>query len=367
MSSLAVGFEGRGAELEFLLARLSAALSGRGTIIAIAGEAGIGKTRLVGEFKKICNLADCLVLYGECIAGPPFPYLPFRDMLPRGYVVDSYEGRRVDDGPVKNEDRFPFQILGLIEEISKDRPLVIILEDMHWADQESASVLHFLGKRIRDLKVLMVCTYRPKEILSSGSNRIHPFYGAMLKIRKEGLCEEMVLGPLERQELKKIANTILDLPFESASLEHLLDCTGDNTQYFIETMLSMVSQGGITLNDGVCKIAPGTIVTSNDPVKQAVLGQMDLLTRSERRILELASVMGIRFDHCIVAEVLEQDSTAVSEMLDAVETRTDLIKDLGDGYCFSDTLTRDVIKAQISPMRQKEFLRVIGKLQNKQS
>ncbi len=365
MSSMAVAFEGRSAELEFLLARLSAALTGNGTIIAIAGEAGIGKTRLMNEFKKIGSLADCLVLYGECIAGPPFPYLPFRDMLPRGCVVDPNEGGRKEDGPVM-EDRFPSQILRLIEEISKDRPLVIILEDMQWADQESASVLHLLGKRIRNLKVLMVCTYRPKEILGSGSNRMHPFYEAMLEIRKEGLCEEMVLGPLGRQELRMIANTILDHPFESASLEHLLDCTGENTQYFIETLQSMVSQGGMTLDEGVWKIAPGTIITSNDPVKQAILGQMDLLTRSERRILELASVMGTRFDHCIVADALEQDRTTVSEMLDAVETRTDLIKDVGDGYCFRDILTRDVIKAQISPMRQREFLRVIGKLQNKQ-
>jgi predicted ATPase len=362
MSSVAVSFQGRGTELEFLLDRLSAALIGQGTTVAIAGEAGIGKTRLLEEFRKIGDQVDCMMLTGRCIAGPPSPYLPFRDMLPRHLLVESYWGR--PDGP-GDADRFPFQMLSLVREISRDRTLVLILEDMHWADEESISLLQFLSKKTRGLRVMLVATYRPKEIISSGTDRPHPLYAALTDMRKECLCEEMVIGPLGKAELGRISEDILKGPFEEASINRLLSSTGSNTLYFIETLVSMAEGGSIRQENGVWGIGPGTAVPVNDPVRQAVLGQLDTLTRTERRLLELASVMGVVFEYAVVAEVLGMEATKVSELLDGVETRTELVRDTGKGYRFSDTLTRDVIRGQISPMRQKEFLKAVDRLLGK--
>jgi predicted ATPase len=359
MSSFTAAFEGRCAELEFLLARLSGALSGGGGLVVIAGEAGIGKTRLVDEFKKIGSQVDCEILTGKCISGPPSPYLPFRDMLPRRWVMDEFHE---EAGNAKDGDRFPYRILDLVKELSEEKTLIIVLEDMQWADEYSTTLLHFLSRRIHELNVIIVCTYRPKEILNIGAERRHPLYETLKEMRKEDLCDEIVLGPLGKPELGMIADSILDHPLERASLEHLMSCTGSNTLYFIETLLSMVAEGVIVLDEGIWMMTQGTRVPLNDSVRQAVLAQMDLLTGLERRILELASVMGIRFDYTVVADMLEQDRSTVSELLDAIETRTELIKDVGEGYCFSDDLTREVIRAQISPMRQKEFLKAADRL-----
>ena len=360
MSSAAVPFEGRGTELEFLFARFSAALVGKGGVVAIAGDAGIGKSRLVEEFTKICDQVYCMVLTGKCIAGPPSPYLPFRDMLSHRFLVDSYWGGS------DRTDRFPFQILELAREISQERPLVMVVEDMHWADEESISLFHFLAKKIRDLKVLLVCTYRPKEILSAGAGQDHAWYTALMEMRKNRLCEEMVICPLSKRELGKVVDNILNGQFDKASIERMLSSTGSNTLYFIETLLSMADEGSIQFENDFWKIKAGTEVPVNDPVRQAVLSQLDTLSRMERQILEMASVMGVVFEYSVVAGVLDLSDTNTSELLDRVETRTNLVKDTGKGYRFSDTLTRDVIRGQISPMRQKEFLKAADRLLSRQ-
>jgi predicted ATPase len=358
MSSAAVAFEGRCKELEFLLARLSAALIGEGGVVAIAGEAGIGKTRLVGEFKKIGDQVGCTAFIGMCIAGPPSSYLPFRDMLPRGVITEALRG---GVGGTIEGDHFPFLMLDMIRKMSRDRTLIIILEDMQWADEDSVSLLHFLAKRIEGLKVLIVCTYRPKEILATGKDQTHPFYDTLQEMRRECLCEEIVLGPLGEKELGKIAENILGGPFEPTSLQRLLDSTGSNVLYFIETLMSMTSEGGILQDNGIWMMKTGAEIPLNESVRQTVLGQLDILTRSERRLLELASVIGVSFNYSLIADVIELEPMKVSELFDNIETRTDLVRDVGDGYCFRDVITRDIIRAQVSPMRQKEFLKAANK------
>ena len=360
MTPVEVEFEGRSKELEFLLNRLGGALSGKGGTVIIAGEAGVGKTRLVEEFRKMGLQVGCTILLGRCLSGPPSSYLPFRDLLPRMLVT-----RLAEDPDPRTGEQFPFHFMGLVGDICEEGTLIIILEDMQYADPDSTTLLHFLGRKVKGLKVMVVCTYRPKEILNARADRKHPFFEMMVEMRRESLCEEMVLGPLRKMELARIAESILGGRLEEASLEHLIGFTGSNTLNFIGTLESMAEGEGLVRDGGGWKMLPEMAVPLKGPVMQAVLGQMDFLSRPERRVLELASVMGVNFDCSLVAEVMGQEHTKVSEMLDSIETRTDLIKEVGDGYCFSDVMTRDVIREQISPMRQRELLRAAERSLNK--
>jgi len=185
-------FVGRGGELETLAAALERARAGRGRLVALTGEAGIGKTRLVEELIRDSALSADRVIWGRCLEQPGAPsYWPWIRVLRGLAAVRGLEQLRADLGadvalvapllpglsaggaspsgapPAFGDAEARFLLFealtGLLRSASRAEPLLVILEDVHWADEASQALLEFVAQELDGTRLLLVVTYRDRE------------------------------------------------------------------------------------------------------------------------------------------------------------------------------------------------------------
>jgi len=178
---------GREKELDELKRCLDEALSGKGVTVFVSGEAGVGKTRLTAEFLNIANKNQVTVLTGWCLSDVAIPYFPFIE------AFDTYASSNEDDGLsivnqqlglrtwlIGNQSEANEKIGKASPEMWKDqtfravanellflstkKPLILILEDIHWADSASLSLLHYLARQAVSERLLIIATFRSEEL-----------------------------------------------------------------------------------------------------------------------------------------------------------------------------------------------------------
>src|SRR4051794_953189 len=188
-------FVGRDPELAALIAALDAAVAGEPVVVLVGGEAGVGKTRIVEEAAEGARAAGARVLTGACVelGGEGLPFGPVADALRSLMRVTSHEELDVHLGPARVElarlvpDLDPERsasasppaeegkarllelVLGVIERLASDRPLVFVVEDLHWADRSTLDLVALLVRALRGVPVLVVATFRSDEL-----HRDHP-------------------------------------------------------------------------------------------------------------------------------------------------------------------------------------------------
>jgi hypothetical protein len=188
---------GRHLEMEFLKTKIKEADNGISNTLVVGGEAGIGKTRLIEELVHLANGRGFLSCVGRCIVGPPLPLLPFIDVFSCFLKNPSFRKRveyrdaasssqPVGEGDLnqiiqfwlagapgtrQDKDALMLQTLDMLRRASRQGPILIVLEDIQWADGPSLYLLHSLARNLSGLKVLMVCTLRVEE-LSPGAGEV---------------------------------------------------------------------------------------------------------------------------------------------------------------------------------------------------
>ena len=230
---------GRSGEIGRLRASLQAAHEGRSSATLLAGEAGVGKTRVVAEIAAIAQAEGAIVLLGGCIdlGEGSMPYAPVAEAL-RGLVrqADPEEldlvlgqgrtelARLVPDlGPVagaggsaagalsygSGQGRLFELLLGVLERLAARAPVVFIVEDLHWSDRSTRDLLGFLVRNLRDVPVMLLFTYRSDEL-----HRRHPLLPFLAELERTGRVERLALVPFDRresaQQLRAIAGHDLD-------------------------------------------------------------------------------------------------------------------------------------------------------------
>ena len=219
-------FVGRYAELATLLARLEAAVSGSGGFAMIAGEAGIGKTRLAREFAQAAQAQGVTVLSGRCVEGdwrPPFG--PWAEAID-GYVASRQPGElRHDVGseapylahfipairasfpdlaapdslsPDDERLRLYEAVTRFVLTISGARPILVFLDDLHWADPDSLRLMRHVARRLKGARALVLGAYRDPEL---GVIAGHPLIATLAALRRETECETIRLHGLSREEV----------------------------------------------------------------------------------------------------------------------------------------------------------------------
>lgn len=234
---------------------LHAAARGSGSVLLMAGEAGIGKTTLVRRFGEAVS-DRARVLVGGCDAlATPRPLGPLRDLVP---ALGPTFGSLLDGA-----DRRPAVFEALLRTLREgSRPTLLVLEDLHWADEATLDLLRFVGRRVREARALVVVTFRDDEIGPQ-----HPLRTALGDLASAGAMRRLTLAPLSVEAVARLAN---GTGHDAAALHR---ATGGNPFYLTEVLAA--AGGGVP-----------------DTVRDAVLARVLRLPDGVRRGLEAAAVVG---------------------------------------------------------------------------
>ncbi len=398
-------FVGRKQELQRLTGRLDRALGGEGGVVFITGEAGAGKSTLTERFliEAALKAPQARVISSGCSEqyGAGEPYQPFvdafRDLMVGGEeaggkrsfrelakklapywvaaipvagemiaatMVTATElkqsmGGGVATAAAPSEEALFFQFTELFLAAAAEHPIVFFIDDLHWADKASVTLLGHLGRQIADKPALIVGTYRPADIEVAK----HPIKQARLELQRYGVAEEMALSALDSAALVAFAEEELGAP-ASPDLVHFLERrAGANPLFFGELLKWCVEQGVAHTVDGEWDLHSSHEQVEIPRTAEAVIEKrLNRLDEESYRVLEYASVEGDEFDSTVLALLLDMDELVLEERLDPLARKHKLVRlaetrDLPNGeptsvYEFSHALVQDVLHKNLQGKRR---------------
>ncbi|MGZ4278536.1 MAG: ATP-binding protein [Solirubrobacteraceae bacterium] len=327
-------------------ARAGAARLGSAAAVFLAGEAGVGKTRLLHELERRAGEREFRMMRGECtaFAGRP-PYAPVvealrglaRDLGPAAFdelvgaarpalarllpELGAAESGAAGDGALARA--MLFRVLrALLERAAADAPLVLAIEDLQWADPSTLAFLGSLLSRLRDQRLLLVCTYRGDEV--HRRHRLRPFLAA---VQRRAAAERIELRGLSLGELAAHVPAILGRPAESRVLARLHARSGGNP-FFAEELLAAT--------------APGA------GLREVLSARLARLPDDARAVLRVAATAGRGpGDRLVAAAAALPDATLRGALRAAVAERV-LVTD-ADGCAFRHALLREAAGADLLP------------------
>jgi predicted ATPase len=341
---------GRRDELAELHAGFAAAAAGRGRFLCVTGEPGIGKTTLVEDF--LADLAaagqTCTVGRGRCserLAGAE-AYLPVLEALdsllhgdgreavarvmkaiaPTWYAQvvplateDSSFARVLEQAKAASQERLKREFAALLQEVSRGRPVILFLDDLHWADASTVDLLAYIGGKCAALGIVVVLTYRPTDLLLGK----HPFVPVKLDLQARGVCREVALDLLTRQDVERYLALEFPehrFPEELAALIH--EKTEGNPLFMVDLLRHLRDRRVFAQEQGRWTLAhalPELERELPESVRSMIERKIAQLGEGDRRLLVAASVQGYEFDAAVVAQALALDAAEVEEQLERLE------------------------------------------------
>lgn len=381
-------FAGRDGALDQLGAEWKAAAAGERRVVMIAGEPGIGKTRLVAELARSVHAEGALVLLGRTDEHVDAPYGPWREAL-RALVKSAPEeilerhvgehggelarivpelARRVEGLPAaaatdpETERLLLFEaVAGLIAATSAEAPVLLVLDDLHWADRSTLLLLLHLLKADAPASVLVVATYRDTDV-----DRAHPLAGVLADLRRQRGVSRLTLGGLDGDGiaalLERAGGQDLDDPAREFAATLWRDTDG-NPFFVREVLLHLIETGGLVQTDGRWRPS-ATLDAAGLPegVREVIGRRLAELPDATNTMLGAASVIGREFDTGLLAEIAGESAEAVLEALEAAE-RARLIGDVPGRpgrYSFAHALVRTVLVDELGTNRRVRLHRAAG-------
>src|ERR1700722_2242606 len=336
-------FIGRRQELAYLHERRLEAAVSHGGLVLVSGDAGVGKSRLITEFCKSLAYARWKVGHGACLEFARPPYGPILEALARA-DASKFE---LAAAATKREqfDR----IVDCIGSIAARRALILVVEDLHWADAVTLDLLAYFGPKLDHMRVLVVASVRTDEL-----HPAHPATNATAKIARHARAGRIDLGPLRGSELRAFIDEALAgiaLPEEA---RRAVAIAGDGNPFFTEELLkSAVEQSSVHAETQRRHGLPQT-------VRRTLLERLRPFDAGERRVVEQAAVIGRTFGLNLLAATLETDTTAILPTLRRARDHQ-LVEEVESGvFRFRHGLTRDAIYGEFLEAELQPRHRTIG-------
>jgi DNA-binding CsgD family transcriptional regulator len=342
---------GRADELGQLRSALARVLDGEPAAILIGGEAGVGKTRLVSEFAGTRPGSGARFLVGGCLelGADGLPFAPFTAVL-RGLVRElgaetiagMLPGRATRElarllpelgepalggDPGETRARLFEQMLVLLERLAEQSPVILAIEDAHWADRSSRDLLAFLIRNQRALNgVLIVVTYRSDEL-----HRSHPLRPLLAELARIDWVERIDVPRLTRREAGELAGRILGRVPEAGYAERLYR-RAEGNPFFLESLLCCPEED--------CELP--------DSLRDLLLIGVHRLPEESQEILRVASTGGGRVGHALLAAVTGLGSSELVRALRPAVTANTLVTDTDD-YVFRHALISEAVHEDLLP------------------
>ena len=381
-------FVGRVRELEFLLDGFERAKGGRGQAISIVSEAGIGKSRLLYEFRKAVASADVMFLEGRCLSySSGVAYHPVIDILKANFDIRQGDG----DSEIREKVKRGLKIIGLDEasslpyllelfsvkdsgidkipmspEAKKDRnmevfklitlkgseirPVIAAYEDLHWSDKSSEEVLKYVLEDIPGARVLMIFTYRPEFVHTWGGKSYH---------------NQINLNRLSNRESLSMVNDLLSTEYIDSDLEELILEKTEGVPFFIEEFIrSLNDLKLIEKKNNKCRLAKDIQdVTIPSTIHDVIMARVDSLPEDAKELLQTGSAIEREFTYDLIKRVKELPEQALLSHLSVLKD-SELIYERGiypeTTYIFKHALTRDVVYESILTRKKMNLHEKIG-------
>jgi class 3 adenylate cyclase len=351
--AIASALVGRTAELERITNQIRAAAGGRGGIVTIVGEAGIGKSRLVTEALQQTGGTNTLLLKARCHSlGQGMSFHPFIDLLHRWAGISDEEeetqaARRLEAAiaavvPAEHVDEIcPFiaTMMGirlsgaagalvegmdgsvleklimkstreLLQRLAAQQPLVLFFEDLHWADASSIRLLESLLGLAAGAPALFLLACRP-DYADTGERLLR-----VVREQHAAQHEEIRVRPLAAVECTQLIDNLLQIDALPHSTRTLIARKAEGNPFYIEEVIrSLIDQGAVEYHDGRLRVTEkiDTVIIPGT-VQEVIMARVDQLDEATRHLLQTAAVIGRSFHHRIIAAIVEDDGVGEAQL-----------------------------------------------------
>ena len=339
---------GRDADLRELDALFAQVAEGEPRAVVVAGEAGIGKTRLLTEFTAGAS-ASARILRGQCVdlGEVATPYAPIASALRE--LVDQAGADAVVEaaGPGRDaigvllpelgngsigasEDRLHELVAIVLEHFARERPVIVVIEDLHWADEATLGVLRFLLRALASGPIMVVLTYRSDDV-----HRGHPLRVFLTEIERGRRARRLDLRRLTRAQVRKQAHSILGRTPDFDLVESVFE-RSEGVPFFVEELVGC--EGAVL---------PETL-------RDLLLARYERLDDETQYFLRVVSAGGQYVDHELVETVFERSSDDLESAARAAIVSNVLIVD-DNAYSFRHALVHEAVHSDLLPGERSRF------------
>lgn len=350
---------GRRAELALMRDALDRADRGVAGCVLLSGDAGVGKTRLIAELRRHAEEQGALVLSGGCIdiAEDSLPYLPFADaLLPLATsddaamraVVRSHPAlRRLlphqedgSSGAVEQEMRrgtFSAQdlgqlqlfeaVLGALGELASERLVLLVIEDLHWADSSTRDLLSFLLARLGEQRLLVVASYRADDV-----HRTHPLRRMLAEFARLPAVTRVALEPLEEADARRFVEQVAEEPLTEDVMAGIVE-RAEGNPFFMEELTATCLE---------CEGIPAALA-------DVLLSRVERLSPRAQQVVRILSVAERGAWHQAIAEVTDMSEDDLDAALREAVQHNVLVVNNGKHYAFRHALLREAVYEDLLP------------------
>jgi serine/threonine protein kinase/tetratricopeptide (TPR) repeat protein len=378
---------GRERELAEMKAFLAQALGGQSSILLLSGESGIGKTRLARELLAHAAVSGVRVLSGSCYNEGGVPYAPFPQLIADSFniptiqldlpeyvltdvlaVAPELRGRfpnvmQPAASPVGSDQRQIFDSLAAWASfLAAQTPLLLFIDDVHWADSSTLFLLRHLARRLQNQRVLILLTYREVEL-----NEATPLQTVLFDLNRERLSVRIKLSRFERSQTQALLEAML-LPsgaIDPTLVDAIYRETEGNPFFIEEVTKALLEEGKLCFNE-ICWVAQNeTAIEIPQSVRLTIQNRLSRLPEATQDVLRLAAVIGRRFEFDVLLKASDLDEDALIDALENAE-RAQIVNDISTGrgapalFSFAHALIPAALRESVSSLRRQRLHRRVA-------
>lgn len=374
---------GRSRQLALLAEHLAEAQAGRPVIVLLAGAPGIGKTRLLEEFPVAGTAEGMTVLRGGASQAESMPpYLPFLEAL--GEYIASAPTERLREqagtgaaslatlfpeiparlgplpstpplGPEQERFRLYEAVAGFLTAVATPAPLVLLLDDLQWADAATFDLLVHIAGRVRSAALLIVGACREGEAAENPA-----FVRALAELNRQRRLVTLPLNSLEAEESRALAASMLRGEIEPNAADLLHRQSAGNPFFLEELLRALVEDGTLIWQEGHWELRTRPNRLLPPRVAEAIQMRLARLDPTVVELLRVAAVAGRTFEPALLAKAMGGDVEQAEELLLAAERAQIVRADVTGAYVFTHDLVRETLDAGVGSARRKRLHLAIG-------
>ncbi len=360
---------------------------GQGQLLLVSGEPGVGKTRLVREIVTRAEVSGGLAFTGECYAEGGAPFSPFAQIV-RSALRDGTQPESVPDfvmadllllapdlrlytprvlpnpplDPQSDQARLFENVAAFCQILSQNSPLLLLLEDVHWADSGTLHLLHHLARRSSEMPLLLIATYREVEL-----DQTMPLQALLHNLNRERLGGRLKLERLDKTATQAMLKALFAEEITPEFLEPIYRETEGNPFFIEEVCKALVESGILSYSDGRWHRPDTDSLAIPQSVRVAIQSRLGNLPDSVQEVLSFAAILGRQFDY----ELLTQASaSSEDELIEALEKAisAQLVEEvsarLGGTYRFTHALIPPILRDVLSiPRRRRHHRHILSALE----